>query len=287
MRTCLQCGKPIREGADFCTACGAPAPAAPPEQNAGRQTNPGPSAQQAASGAAGGVYTDVPLITLAPERTPMSKQRLLHTGKLFLGVVAVILLALGAIFASAYLKTDPFKENPFVESSLSGESYNKCRALVADVRNDNFDLIIQDIIQMEGDFENYNFLSVYEQLFKEIVPDDSSDPTAILFRNCCFEIAYTEFMAKKYESYASSGLLASLYIDDADRYRTHADELWNRLNNAQTEEHLQFIIDYCAENDIIHLKDAPSSQAEKPEEEAGVQESFEDTLQDVIEGLTQ
>lgn len=267
MRSCLTCGKTIRDGADFCTSCGAPAPAAPPEQNsASYQTNPGPSAQQAAGAAAGGVHTDVPLITLAPERTPMSRQRLLHTGKLLLGVIAVIIIGIGTIFASAYLKTDPFKENPFVESSLSGESYNKCRALVSDVRNENFDLIIQDIIQMEGDFQNYNFLARYEELFKEIVPDDSSDPTAILFRNCCFEIAYTEFMAKKYESYASGGLLASLYVDDADRYRTHADELWNRLNNAQTEEHLQFIIDYCAENDIIHLKDQPATTPTEAED---------------------
>jgi len=278
MRSCLKCGKQIRDGADFCPACGAPAPAAAPDPNA-TKAQPGPSA---------GLSTDVPLITLAPERNPMSKQRLLRTGKLMLGVIAVIALTIAGIFGVAYLENDPFKENPFVESSLSGEAYNQCRSLVADVRNENFDLIISDLIQMEGDFENYNFLSAYEQLFKEIVPDDSSDPTAILFRKCCFEVAYTEFMAKKYENYASSGILASLYIDDADFYRTCADELWEKLNNAQTEEHLQVIIDYCAEKDIIHLKDAPaSSQTEKPEEETDIQETLEDTLQDIIEGLAQ
>ncbi len=247
MRVCLKCGKNIRDGADFCTACGAPAPAAAPG-----------SAQyqaQAEAKSSAPVSTDVPLITLAPERNPMSKQRLLRTGKLMLGVTAIIIIAIAGIFAAAFLDTDPFKENPLTETTLDNQSYRECLALVGDVRNDNFDVLIKDIIQMTGDFENYNFLTAYEELFKQIVPDDSSDRTAIMFRNCCFMVAYTEFTAKKYEDYASSGILASLYIDDADRYRNHADVLWEKLNNAQTEEHFQIIIDYCDENNIIRLKD--------------------------------
>ena len=269
MRVCLNCGKNIRDGADFCTSCGAPAPASAPNYNPGGAPNNGSeSAAGASSGfhagaaahsAAGGLITDVPLITLAPERNPLSRQRLLRTGKLMLAVIAVILIAIGGVFAAAYLRVDPNKDNPFVESSLSGESYRQCRALVTDVRNDNFDLIINDIIQMQGDFEDYNFLMHYEQLFKEIVPEDSNDSTAIKYRDCCYYVSYTEFLAKKYESYASSGLLAALYLDDAERYRNHADTLWNKLENAQTEEHLQVIIDYCRDNKIISRKETPVS----------------------------
>lgn len=249
MRVCLNCGKNIRDGADFCTSCGAPAPAQAPA--GGQNTYKADSTSQT-------LTTDVPLITLAPERAPMTKQRLKRTGKLFAGVSLVIMLVIVGIFGAAYLSTDPFKQNPFEgeESSLSGESYNSCLALVRDVRNDNFDTLINDIIQMEGEFQDYNFLAVYEGLFKEIVPDDSSDPMAVKFRNCCFMVAYTEFTAKKFENYASSGFLASLYVDDADRYRAHADKLWEDLNNAQSDAHLQNIIDYCRNNDIIYLKDA-------------------------------
>jgi len=242
MRVCLRCGKNIRDGADFCTACGAPAPAAAPNQSASKASYTP-------------VSTDVPLITLAPERNPMSKQRLLRTGKLMLGVTAIIVVAIVGVFAAAFLRTEPFKENPLEETTLDTQSYRDCLALVGDVRNDNFDVLIKDIIQMTGDFEGYNFLTAYEELFKKIVPDDSSDELAIMFRNCCFMVAYTEFTAKKYEDYASSGILASLYLDDADRYRTHADTLWEMLNNAQTEEHFQLIIDYCDDNNIMRLKD--------------------------------
>ncbi len=248
MRVCLRCGKNIRDGADFCTACGAPAPAAAPNQAAGKASYTP-------------VSTDVPLITLAPERNPMSKQRLLRTGKLMLGVTAIIVVAIVGVFAAAFLRTEPFKENPLEETTLDNQSYRDCLALVGDVRNDNFDVLIKDIIQMTGDFQDYNFLSAYEELFKKIVPDDSSDEMAIMFRDCCFMVAYTEFTAKKYEDYASSGILASLYLDDADRYRTHADTLWEKLNNAQTEEHFQIIIDYCEDNDIIYRKTPAGSTA--------------------------
>ncbi len=262
MRVCLNCGKNIRDGADFCTSCGAPAPAAAPDFNAENaqtgsdSTSAGFNAGAASYGTTGGLSTDVPLITLAPERNPLSRQRLLRTGKLMLAVIAIIAIAIGGVFAAAYLRVNPAKDNPFEESSLSGESYRKCRALVNDVRNDNFDLIIEDVIQMQGDFKDYNFLMRYEELFKEIVPDDSSDPTAILYRKCCYCVTYAEFLAKKYENYSSSGLLAALYLDDAERYRSHADTLWEKLETAQTQEHLQIIIDYCRDNKIIYLKDS-------------------------------
>jgi len=259
MRVCLNCGKNIRDGADYCTSCGAPAPA--PQYTGGQNTS------RAADSSYEPTTTDVPLITLAPERAPMTKQRLLRTGKLMAGVTVVILLVIAGVFGAAYLSTDPFKQSPFesASESLDNDSYNECLALVRDVRNDNFDSLINDIIQMEGDFEDYNFLSVYEQLFKEIVPDDSSDEMAVMFRNCCFMVAYTEFTAKKYESYSSSGFLASLYVDDADKYRAHADKLWEDLNNAQSEAHLQNIIDYCQTNDIIYLKDSGSGSGSDAE----------------------
>ncbi len=240
-RTCSSCGAPLRDSADFCSACGTPAPAA--------KTNP------ASNG--GETLTTVPLITLAPQTSPLSKQRMIRYGKMLAGVVAVLVLALAAAAVAAWISTNPFKTSSF--ETVETTSYSDCIALVADVRNSNFDDIIADLINMEGDAEDYNFLKEYEALFKRIIPDDA-DATAVKFRNCCYMVSYTEFTAKKYKHYSDRGLIGIFYVDDADRYRVYADTLWEMLSDAETDEELQAIIDYCAENDIIFLKDAPASK---------------------------
>jgi len=171
----------------------------------------------------------------------------------------VLVLALAAAAVAAWVSTDPFKTSAIEE--VETDVYRQCLSLVNDVRNSNFDAIIEDLINMEGDAENYSFLREYEALFKEIVPDDS-DPTAVKFRNCCYMVSYAEFTAKKFKHYSESGIFGIFYVKEAELYRTHADVLWEMLNNAKTDAELQAIIDYCAENDIIHLKNTQPAQTE-------------------------
>lgn len=235
MRTCSSCGNTIRDGAEFCSACGTPAPAS---------TESNPTAQGSE------VLTTVPLITLAPIENTFSKRRILRYGKIMGIFVLVMVLALAAAAGAAWVSTDPFKTSTF--ETVETDSYRQCLALVSDVRNNNFDDIVADLINMEGDAENYNFLQEYETLFKQIIPDDS-DPTAVKFRDCCFMVSYTEFTAKKYKYYSERGIVGIFYVDNADKFRAYADELWGMLSDAQTDEELQAIIDYCAENDIIYL----------------------------------
>lgn len=236
-RTCSSCGSPIRDGADFCSSCGTAAPAV--------NSNPASNGSE--------TLTTVPLITFAPQTNTFSKQRMIRYGKMLGGVVIVLIVALAAAAVAAWISTNPFKTSSF--EAVETTSYSDCIALVSDVRNSNFDDIISDLINMEGVAEDYSFLKEYEALFKKIVPD-GADPTAVKFRNCCYMVSYTEFTAKKYKHYSERGLLGIFYVDDADQYRTYADELWQMLNDAKTDEELQAIIDYCAENDIIYLKDA-------------------------------
>ena len=206
------------------------------------------------------MLTTVPLITLAPQENSFSKQRMIRYGKAVAISVVVIVLALAAAAVAAWVSSNPFKPSTF--ESVEDTSYRQCLSLVNDVRNSNFDDIVADLINMEGDAENYNFLQEYEKLFKEIVPDDSDD-TAVKFRNCCFMVSYTEFTAKKYKYYSERGLLGMFYVDDADKYRAYADELWAMLSDADTDEELQAIIDYCAEKDIIYLAGAPATASQQ------------------------
>ncbi|MBQ9993668.1 MAG: zinc-ribbon domain-containing protein [Clostridia bacterium] len=233
MRICPSCGKEVRDGAAFCTSCGA-------TMSAGDNSQQRP-------------VTTVPLLTLAPQNNTFSQQRLLRIGKMIVAIILVTVVALGAVFAAAWLKTDPFKTSSFEE--VETDKYRDCLALVADIRNENFNDYIEDIINMTGDMENYNFLKEYESVFKECVPDEGSTEMEIKFRNCCFMTAYAEFTAKKYEYYSNKGLFGMLYVDEADKYRIYADELWAMINDAKTDEDLQKVIDYCSENVGISLKD--------------------------------
>ena len=246
MKTCPSCGGQVRDDAVFCPACG---------------TSFDPK-KRASTSEAEAPITTVPLITLAPQENTFSKQRLIRYGKLIMGMLLVIVLALAAAGGAAYFQNNSYK-NSAIES-VEDDSYRKCLSLVNDVRNDNFDALIDDLVSMSGEAENYNFLSEYEKLFKKIVPDtpedENVDPeqykTAVKFRNCCFMVSYTEFEAKRYEHLADKALIGALYRKQADAYRTYADELYKMLENANGDEELQTIIDYCEDRDIIKLKDA-------------------------------
>lgn len=243
MKICPDCGVQVREDAVFCPGCGA-------------SFDPKKKRAQIPEAA----MTTVPLITLAPQANTFSRQRLIRYAKLVIGVVLVTALALAAAAGAAWMRTKPFQTSAI--ESVDTDVYRKCLALVGDVRNDNFDNIVEDLVNMSGEAENYNFLAEYERLFKQIIPDtpedENVDPeeykTAVKFRNCCFMVAYTEFQAKRYENLADKALIGALYRKQADTYRNYADELWEMLNTAQGDEDLQKIIDYCADRDIIKLK---------------------------------
>lgn len=252
MRICSSCGKQIRDEADFCTSCGAPAPA---KEYKEESTVP-PSGEYAAGespeqGNPQSVAITVPLITLAPQHASFTRKRMLRMGKLAMIVSLVLVLTIAAVFVVAYLQTDPFKESSF--DSVDTSSYRDCLALVADVRNENFDAILDDLVSMSGAADDYNFLNEYERIFRDIIPDDS-DQSAVMFRNCCYMISYAEFRARLTKA-KSERFLGFFYIEDADNYRLQADHLWEQINSAQTDEELQAIIDYCEKNEIISLKD--------------------------------
>lgn len=238
MKTCSSCGSSVRDEATFCTACGAPL-----KSGAQRSQDYGGEAP----------VTTVPLITLAPMPNSFSKQRAIRYGKTTVAVLAVIVLAIAAAAVAAWLSTDPFKESGFEE--VENDKYRQCLALVRDVRNDNFDDIVEDLVNMSGEAENYNFLTEYEKTFNSVVPDESSTEQEIKFRNCCFMVSYTEFQAKRYENLADKALIGTFYLGKADEFRRHADRLWDMLNASQSDAELQEIINYCDENDIIRLKE--------------------------------
>ncbi len=242
MKRCQSCSSPIRDEAVFCPNCGTPLVAGAKREPEAECDRP---------------VTTVPLITLAPEENNFSKQRLIRYGKLLVGTVLVMAVALAVAAGAAWLQSKPLKQSSI--ESVETDSYRKCIALVADVRNDNFDNIVNDLITMSGDAENYNFLEEYEALFKQLVPDESSDATAIKFRNCCFMVSFTEFQAKRLENLAGKTLIGALYREDANSYRSYADELWDMLNSAESDLELQQIIDYCADRDIITLKQQPTA----------------------------
>ena len=248
MKTCPSCGGSIRDEAEFCPLCG-------------RSLSGSDSGAQRASSDV--PATTVPLITFAPKENTLSQQRIKSYGKIAGIVLLVILLALGAAAAAAWLQTDPFMQSSSAE--IDNDTYNKCLQLVKDVRNDNFDNIVEDLVNMSGDAENYNFLTEYEKLFKGLIPDEGSTDSQILFRNACFMVSYTEFQAKRFENLAAKPLVGQFYTKKANMFRNWADELWSMLTDADSDADYQKIVAYCDENDIIHLQ-APDPT--EPETEA-------------------
>lgn len=232
MKKCDSCGTPLREGVAFCPSCGSPVNGTVRGDN--------------------DYAIEVPLITLAPQQNTFSKQRVIRYIKMIIGMVLVVALALGGAVAAVWFSTSAKRTSNFAE--VDNTKYKQCLALVDDVRNDNFNDYVSDIINMDGDAADYNFLEEYEALFKKIIPNEGSSETEIMFRNCCYMVSYTEFVAKKNEMFAQKPLIGRLFVEKADKYRNHANTLYAMLCEADTDSELQEIIDYCADNDIIYLK---------------------------------
>lgn len=240
MKNCNHCGAILRDDSVFCSSCG---------KSVGNES-------AVAERSPYDIFADtepevVPLITLSPAQNSFSAKRIIGAVKTVVAIVLVVVVALGGVALWAYLDTDPFAQSAI--NTVEDDTYKRCLALVRDVRNENFREYIDDYVNMTGVAEGKNFYTEYETLLREIIPDDS-ETEAVMFRDCCFMVSCAEFAAKRYESLADSGLFGLFYRKDADTYRTHADKLYEMLVNAQTQEELQAIIDYCEENKIVERK---------------------------------
>lgn len=240
MKNCKYCGKPIREESLFCASCGKSV-----EEETVLAEKTGGDLFSATE------MEVVPVIALSPAQNSFTAKRLISAVKTVLAIIVVVAVALGGVVIWAYLDTDPFAQSAI--NTVEDDTYKRCLALVRDVRNENFREYIDDYVNMTGVAEGKNFYTEYETLLREIIPDDSEEE-AVMFRNCCYMVSCAEFEAKRFESLANSGLFGLFYRKDADIYRTHADKLYEMLTQAESQEDLQEIIDYCKENKIIELK---------------------------------
>ena len=124
-------------------------------------------------------------------------------------------------------------------------------ALVNDVRNPNFDEVIDDLLSKSGKAEDYSFLEEYTNKFKEILGEEYSEEEK-LYCDCCYYVWYTEYEAKRYEWYSNnSGLLNYLYVGKANRYRKYADTLYDMLISSKSDTDLKNIKIYCVDHKII------------------------------------
>lgn len=225
----------MRDDAVYCTKCGVKLSSSAAE-NMGAQVS------------------DVPLITLAPVDKFYSKKNLKKAGIAAGSIVGLVVVVIGVLLVMAMLQNNPgIMGSKFEESEVSRKVYSDCLALVADVRNDNIDSLMKDLINEEGQADNYKFMSTYEALFKEARGEDPTE-FEVKFSQCSFMVAYTEFNARKFEYYRDNMLFGNTVSQQADEFRQHADYLYDILVNASTDVELQSIIDYCAENDIITIK---------------------------------
>jgi len=241
--TCSNCGKVLRDDAVFCTGCGSSV------------SNPSASKSNANYGSSDGQQIcNVPLIALAPVEKFYSKKNLKKAGIAVGTITGIVVIILGILLVMALMQNNPgVFGSKFEDTDVSNQVYSDCLALVADVRNDNIDTLIKDLINDEGLADNYKFMSTYEQLFKEARGENPTD-LEIMFSQCSFMVAYTEFNARKLEYYRDNMLLGNTVAGDADKFREHADYLYDVLINAESEVELQIIVDYCDEHDIIRLK---------------------------------
>lgn len=224
----------------FCTGCGA-------KVSQGQSERPDAGFDSARLG------SDIPLIALAPQEKFYSKRSLKRMGSVAGALLAIIIVALGAVAITAWVANNPGASNQFAEDDVRSDKYKQCLSLVQDVRNDNLEDIIDDVINAEGTAQDYYFLQEYEQSFNSIVGEDCTEMERT-FADCCFMVSYTEFCAKKFKHFSTSGLFGSSLSDDADMFRGYADELWEKLLNAESMSQLQEIISYCESRDIIYLK---------------------------------
>lgn len=267
MAFCSKCGKELRSGIRFCTGCGAAVPIEEPDAQGG-ETAGSAAASGPASGS--GAYTEstgntagasappreepdnrplAPTIVIAPPPERSKKKLAKTVAKAAIGSVLLVVVIIAGVWLTAWLMSNPFRSSPVEE--VDNEKYTRMLSLVDDVRNPNFDEVIDDLLTKQGKAENYSFLQEYTDKFNEILGDEYTDEEK-LFCDCCYFVWYTEYMAKRYEWLSkNSGLLNSLYTGKANTYRSYADTLYEMLCSADSVTDLNNIKTYCADHEII------------------------------------
>ncbi len=274
MAYCSKCGRELRPGLKFCTGCGTPAPM-DDEQTQQQSDFSGFSGQGESAPDFGDAFADAPgsggstgsagqnppqgdpvdtrptapTIVIAPIEKKDGKKIAKTVVKTVIGCILVVVLIIGGVWATAWMMSNPFRSSPVEE--VNNEKYTRMLALVEDVRNPNFDEVIDDLLTQKGKAENYSFLEEYTNKFNEILGEEYTDEEK-LFCDCCYFVWYTEYQAKRYEWLSkNSGLLNALYVGKANTYRGYADTLYDMLCEADSVTDMNNIKAYCADHEII------------------------------------
>ncbi len=262
MAFCSRCGKELRDGLKFCTQCGARLSI---EQEDGAHSPAGDFNRaefEGASASGAGTPPDAddiderptaPTIVLGVrEKKKRSKRNtaVMAIKWIVLCVVGVGLLV-GGIFLYAWLSSNPFRSSSI--DGVDNEKYTRMLALVDDVRNPNFEEVIEDLLTKSGSSENYSFVQEYSDKFEEILGDEYTEEEE-MFCDCCYFVWYTEYQAKRYEWLSeNSGLLNFLYTENASSYRNYADTLYDMLCEADSLTDMRNIKTYCSDHEIIEV----------------------------------
>lgn len=263
MPYCSSCGKELRSGLKFCTGCGAKVISddeetfeagsanenREPHANNNEHTEHSYRANANDSSFKEDTRPLAPTIVLAPPVVRDKKS----TAKLVLKCVAtcvlVVAIIMGGVWSAAWIMSQPFRSSSI--SEVDNQKYVRMMALVEDVRNPNFEDVIDDLLKKSGNAENYSFLQEYTEKFDEILGTEYTDKEK-LFCDCCYFVWYTEYQAKRYEWLSkNSGLLNGLYTGKANSYRTYADTLYGMLRDADSETDMKNIKSYCEDHEII------------------------------------
>ena len=268
MAFCSKCGSELRSGLKFCTKCGAAVSSDDEDSASGsNSTNTTTGTRNASQngtgngykseGASGSAETEAlvdtrplaPTIVIgaAPKKDPSRGLKSFAKGALgFFVAVAVIIIG---VWTAAWVVSN-FDSQTQIEEVDNTKS-KQMLALVDDVRNPNFDDVIDDLLSKKGKAEDYSFLEEYTAKFNEILGDEYTNEEK-LYCDCCYYVWYTEYEAKRYEWYSNnSGLLNYLYVGKADRYRKYADTLYDMLTSAKSDTDLRNIKIYCIDHKII------------------------------------
>lgn len=269
MAFCSKCGAELRPGVKFCTKCGAKCvyidDSEPIPQGDGQDVSDGADAGEFTSdsaydnGAAEPPQPEAkpendtrplaPTIVLAPPKVRTKQSIAKSVAKTLIGCILVIAIIIGGVWATAWIMSNPFRSSSIEQ--VDNEKYTRMLALVEDVRNPNFDEVIDDLLTKKGKAEDYSFLQEYTDKFNEILGTDYTEEEK-LFCDCCYFVWYTEYQAKRYEWLSeNSGLLNGIYVKKATTYRSYADTLYEMLCSADSVTDMNNIKQYCADHEII------------------------------------
>ena len=260
MAFCSKCGNELREGMSFCTKCGASVSTGETRASSGSgntttgtgsATNPGSGNNSAGSETQTLVDTrpTAPTIVIgpAPKKDPSRGLKSFAKGALgFFVAVAIIIIG---VWTAAWVVSN-FDSKAQIEE-VDDDKSQRMLALVDDVRNPNFDEVIDDLLSKSGKAEDYSFLEEYTNKFNEILGEEYTAEEK-LYCDCCYYVWYTEYEAKRYEWFSNnSGLLNYLYVGKANRYRKYADTLYEMLTSSKSDTDLKNIKIYCVDHKII------------------------------------